>query len=420
MKKFILLLVLLLVVALWLVKMQQSSIPAAPQRFWDITAVDTVKYSRDSAGDKEVLKEIPILVGEAAKLHVTHIAIDTPYDEEFYPVLKAWVDEARKDNLKVWFRGNFSSWEEWFGRQPFTDYSQHHVLTKAFIEKHPELFEDGDIFTPIPEPENGGPGDPRGSDQKSADFNAFLIASYSNCVDSFAAIEKAVQCGFFSTNGDIAKNVLTPETVARIGNVVVIDHYVDSPEKMRSDISYLSSKFPTAKIVLGEFGAPIPDINGDMNDQQQSEFIGKLLQVFYDNREKIAGINYWTLAGGSTALLHDDFSEKEAFTTLANYFLPSQLKGRVTDTSGYPLGHIKISNKSGVVIASTSQNGSFSIAAQKSAVIPLLISVDGYKPFEETIIVGEDHQELQDIQLQPVHADFIYKIKQFFSNLLSF
>lgn len=329
------------------------------------------------------------------------------------------MNEARKDHLKVWFRGNFSAWEGWFGYTKMIDYNQHHALTKAFITKHPDLFEDGDIFTPIPEPENGGPGDPRGSDQKSADFNAFLVASYNNCVQSFAIIGKQVRCGFFSTNGDIAKTVLTPQTVAQIGNVVVIDHYVDNPEQMQLDISYLTNKFPRAKIVLGEFGAPIPDINGDMTEQQQNDFIAELLQVFYENKASIAGVNYWTLAGGSTSLLRDDFSEKPAFATLADYFLPSQLKGRITDTLGNSLSQIRITDKTGTIIATTTGDGSFSIAAQKNTLVPLVITMNGYKPFEETIIVSDNQQELQDIQLQPINADFVYRIRQFLFSTFS-
>src|SRR6185312_2293157 len=109
-------------------------------------------------------------------------------------------------------RGNFSGWEEWFGYPKINSIDEHNTLTQDFVAKHSDLFQDGDIFTPLPEPENGGSGDPRGSDQKVTEFNNMLVSSYANCTNAFQKIGKQVLCGFFSTNGDIAKDVLTPQT----------------------------------------------------------------------------------------------------------------------------------------------------------------------------------------------------------------
>ena len=67
---------------------------------------------------------------------------------------------VRKHGLSVWFRGNFSGWEEWFGYPKIKAY-EHINKTRNFIINNPELFADGDIFTSCPECENGGPGDPR-------------------------------------------------------------------------------------------------------------------------------------------------------------------------------------------------------------------------------------------------------------------
>jgi len=261
--------------------------------FWQFTSIDTMKYSRDPSREKlhdpSYDQLIDAHVREIAEIGATHVAIATPYDEEFVPMVSRWVNPARKYHINVWFRGNFSSWEGWFGYKRFTDITEHHILTKQFITNHADLFQDGDIFTPCPECENGGPGDPRGSAEKSARFNQFLIDSYNNCTEAFASIHKQVTCGYFSTNGDIAKQVLTPDTVEKIGNTIVIDHYVSSPEKMSDDLDYFHNKFPNAKIVLGEFGAPIPDLNGTMNEEQQADFVDQLLQVFINTNQKYKG-----------------------------------------------------------------------------------------------------------------------------------
>src|SRR5258708_28231710 len=137
MKKFNIILVTLIFVLLSSILLipHELAINNAPA-LWKIQSVDTMKYSRDPSRDPNIYKLIPEKVQEVVSLHANYIAIGTPYDEEFYPVLKAWVTEARKYNLKIWFRGNFSSWEGWFGYDKFKDINEHHALTHAFILKH--------------------------------------------------------------------------------------------------------------------------------------------------------------------------------------------------------------------------------------------------------------------------------------------
>ena len=86
--------------------------------YWEIQSIDTMKYSRDMARErnKDMVFEkiIESVVEKIASTGATHVAIGTPYDEEFLPFLQTWVIAARKENLNVWFRGNFSGWEGWF------------------------------------------------------------------------------------------------------------------------------------------------------------------------------------------------------------------------------------------------------------------------------------------------------------------
>ena len=87
-------------------------------RFWEVQSIDTMKYSRDLSREK--LKDpsfdtvIDRQVKAIAETGATHVAISTPYDEEFLPILKRWASAARNYNLKIWFRGNWSGWEKWF------------------------------------------------------------------------------------------------------------------------------------------------------------------------------------------------------------------------------------------------------------------------------------------------------------------
>lgn len=387
-------------------------------QFWNIQSIDTMKYSRDPSRDPNIYNIIPFLVKNVADLHATHIAIATPYDEEFYPVLKAWVDESRKYGLKIWFRGNFSEWEGWFGYTKFTDINEHTRLTKAFILKHTDLFQNNDIFTPVPEAENGGMGDPRGSDEKTKQFNEFLVSSYQNCIESFRHIHKTVACGYFSMNGDIAKSVLTPETVRKTGQIVVIDHYVNTPEKMSADIEYLSNKFSVAKIVLGEYGAPIPDINGDMSETEQANFINSLLKVFVMERDKITGINYWDISGGSTALFNDDGSPRKASQVVKNFYDPPMIKGVVKDELGEVISGVTVKTTDGISITTSDPHGNYFLTAIPSSPVTLSAQRDGFNKSIQTVILSADSKEIiQDITISPQNIDFYYKIRLFIKNI---
>ena len=104
--------------------------------FWSVRSIDTMKYSRDLSRQKlqdpRFDSVIDSQVSAIANTGATHVAIDTPYDPEFLPLLKRWVAAARKYNLHVWFRGNFSGWEQWFG------YSK--IDRKTHLEKTKEPF----------------------------------------------------------------------------------------------------------------------------------------------------------------------------------------------------------------------------------------------------------------------------------------
>ncbi len=66
---------------------------------WKFRSIDTVKYSRDLSREKinDINFDLVISkqVGDIAQTGASHIAIGTPYDEEFTPMLKRWVAAAR-------------------------------------------------------------------------------------------------------------------------------------------------------------------------------------------------------------------------------------------------------------------------------------------------------------------------------------
>lgn len=290
---------------------------------WQFQSIDTMKYSRDLAREKlndfSFDRVIEKQVKDIADTNATHISIATPYDNEFIPFMKRWVVQARKENLKVWFRGNFSGWEGWFGYPPITEV-QHAEMLEDFILKNPYLFEDGDVFSPCPECENGGPGDPRVT-KDVKEYRAFLIKELKIAEKSFKEINKKVRTNYSSMNFDVARLVMDEVTTNEMGGIVTIDHYVKDPEKLNEDIN-LIARLSKGKVILGEFGAPIPDIHGALNEAEQAYWIERALRLISTNKNLI-GLNYWVNMGGTTGIWNNDGTKRLSVEIIKKYYTKS-------------------------------------------------------------------------------------------------
>jgi hypothetical protein len=371
--------------------------PQPQARFWQVQSIDTMKYSRDASRSPMSQEQIDKVVKNIADTGATHVAIDTPYDEEFLPRQKQWVEAARKFGLSVWFRGNWSAWEGWFGQKKDQTREQHLKLTKAFILNNPELFEDGDIFTACPECENGSSGDPR-MNGDLVGFRAFMITEQQAVTDAFTQIHKKVIVNFTSMNGDVARLTMNPETTTKTGGVVSIDHYVASPQKLLADAESIA-KQSGGKIVLGEFGAPIPDIHGNMTEEQQAAWIRELLSSAL-NHPEIIGMNYWVDRGGSTLLWNDDGSERKAVAVLREFYKPSMIAGQVTTVWGRPISSATVEYLGKTF--TTDKQGRFAFPFIGSQVGEAKVTAKG---FEETLVPksdvenGRKNKEVVSIQL---------------------
>lgn len=292
----------------------------SPAPYWAVRSIDTMKYSRDIAREKMEDTSFDTVIEEQVKniagTGASHVAIATPYDPEFIPFLTRWVEAARRYNLKVWFRGNASGWEEWFGYDQITR-DEHKAVIVNFIKSNGNLFVDGDIFTPCPECENGGEGDPRLVGGVEG-YRTFLIDEYNASRDAFRAIGKNVSVGYFSMNYDVAKLVMDKPTTAALGGVVAIDHYVRSHDKLRRDLAEIANS-SGGKIYLGEWGAPIPDIHGKMSGDEQAAWIKDALEVFKADKNVI-GLNYWVNVGGSTEIWNSRGETFPAVQVITEYY----------------------------------------------------------------------------------------------------
>ncbi len=357
-----------------------------------VRSVDTMKYSRDVAREKiaDPLYDdvIERQINQIARVGATHVSISTPYDEEFFPFLKRWVTVARKHSLKVWFRGNLSGWEGWFG-YPEISPEEHTKQIEKFIINHADIFQNGDIFTSCPECENGGPGDPRYGDVK--DYRKFLIHEYQVTKSAFAKLDKNVTTNYYSMNGDVAKLVMDKATVKALDGVITVDHYVGTPDTMIQDIREYARR-GAGKIVLGETGAPIPDIHGDMTEEEQAKWLAEFFTKLYSTPEVI-GINYWVNEGGSTALWDANGTPRKGVLILKNFYNNEKVTGKVTNDKKMPLAKAVITVNNKTILPS--KNGTFTIPYLMDSQ-EIKVSAPGYKT---TIVTMDKNKKLQTIVL---------------------
>lgn len=406
-KKPVFILIVLVLVGLVAIKWSQNNIlTVKPAKFWSMQAIDTVKYSRDVARqfakDQDFDQVIDEQAQAIARTGATHIAISTPYDDEFIPFMSRWVESARKYQLKVWFRGNFSGWERWFGYASISR-EEHLALLTGFIKSNGNLFEDGDIFTSCTECENGGPGDPRRTGDVTG-HRQFLIDEYRTAKEAFRLIGKNVTANYFPMNGDVANLIMDQATTQALGGVVVIDHYVATPEILDQNVTDLSRK-SGGKVVIGEFGAPIPGIHPKMTEAEQAEWLNQALQKLVAN-PNVIGINYWTGFGGTTKLWRSDGEATPAVSVLAGFFTPKNLRGRVINEAGEPIGGAQLS-ESGLAVT-TGERGQFALAYLQDGLL-LRVMADGY---EETVVTNVPNGQPITVVLKKKNEDFIFRLKK--------
>ncbi len=298
-----------------------ESIKKPVDNVWTFRSIDTMKYSRDLAREKltdqAFLSEINTQVSNIAATGANYVGIATPYDEEFVPYLTAWVEAARKNNLKVWFRGNWSSWEGWFGYPHQMTFDEHIAKSAQFIDEHKELFQDGDKFSACPECENGIQGDPRQTG-RVVEYREFLIKETKVLNDKFKSTGLDVETNLLSMNMDVARLVMDKDTARAVGGVITVDHYVASPEDLADDAKELARETESV-IVYGEFGTPIPDITGDMTNEEQAVWLERALAKV-SNTSEVVGMSYWVNKDGSTELWESDNTAKPAVDVITKYF----------------------------------------------------------------------------------------------------
>lgn len=397
----------------------RASAAAGSVTWWDFQSIDTMKYSRDLAREKLEDSSFDSIINEQvqniASVGATHVAIATPYDEEFIPFLKKWVYAARKYRLNVWFRGNWSGWEGWFNYARI-DRQTHIQKTVQFISRHKDLFVDGDVFSGCPECENGGPGDPRNT--KDVDgYRQFLIDEYTWTKKSFDQIGKKVTSNYFSMNADVANLIMDKPTTAKLGGIVTIDHYVKNPKSMAEQVDKLVAQ-SGGKIVIGEFGAPIEDINGSMTALEQSRWIEDVMQLLADRRDKVVGVNYWVSVGGDTQIWNNKGQPSPAVNVIRRFYSPSgTISLLVKNDFGKPVANVPVNWMGREYFSDQKGQVNIPVVPLGTASKPLII--EGAKAgFSQVSVAADLNSSLIPVSLSKPNPGIWYRIESFIFKLL--
>jgi hypothetical protein len=302
-------------------------------------SVSTMNQTKDKLRNPRSSDEIKKLMDKVKGLGSTHVGIETPYDSppgtDALGYTRAWVAEARTQNLKVWHRHMPIKFEGIYDQAKVNTPDTYVTQVTNYIKENKELFHDGDIFTPIPEPQNSGvAGMNCGSNCmfSSVDsFNKWLVKIVEESRKTFTEVGlhnvKVVCCGFDgfivwgNDNPDWqGKSFLTEETVKALGHIS-IDHYATSNDTMSKDITEFQQKWPGVDLWVSEAGS-IPEHTGGST---LSEVTNTILQGIKDHLSIVKGFMWWQLGpAAEEALIYDDgnggFTEAEQYDEVETFF----------------------------------------------------------------------------------------------------
>lgn len=309
----------------------KNTVPPKAAFRWSIQSVSSMKETKDRICGQRDAGFILRWVGKAKELGANYVSIEMPYDNpscgDSVAYARRWTTAIRTLGMNVWHRHMPIAFEGIYDVSKNVDVDYLPLITN-YIKNNRDLFAPGDIFTPIPEPQNGGI---RGINYCSQDkcyfrdrghFNSWLreaISASSAAFDSIGLGGK-IKIGYYGLDGYIVwgdnnpdwNGILEDSTVAAMG-VLTIDHYPEAVgDTMANDLKELHAKYPNVQVVLGEWGT----IKGGNVEQQVKDSLGSAA-----SDPLVVGVNYWHMGvGGNEALINEDFSNRAQFDEVQSYF----------------------------------------------------------------------------------------------------
>lgn len=304
---------------------------------WPIQSLDAMKVTKDVVCTPYDQAQIDAWLDKVIEIGGNYVALSQPYDNpacgNAVTQTGLWVSRARAKGLHVWHRHQTNSWE---GTYSFTKkkYDDHLVRMAEYIEDNPTFFEEGDIFTPFAEPQNGGINGLTfcansvcqfGSKEE---FNQFIRTAQKMAKLAFIAIgfeDGDIKVGYWGFDGFLTwgdNNIdhqgtskLEASTVTAMDNLITIDHYPASGASMSGDLDEARAVWPSADFFIGEWGTI-----GQSTATAREEAVVEAFDAFVE-REWIKGVNYWHgCCGGNESLWNSNGTNREHFDEVESYF----------------------------------------------------------------------------------------------------
>lgn len=304
-----------------------------PVSTWSLQSVSSMKETKDRICNPRDEAFVTQWVARAKELGVTHIAVETPYDSpvcgDTLAYTRQWVDVIRASGLKVWHRHMPLAFEGIY-YTPKRPSRQWLNQIATYIQSNQDLFRAGDIFTPIPEPQNGGIKGITQCAQGVCQFdsaayfnewlrNAILVSKLSF---NIIGLENQIEVGYYGFDGFVAwgannpdwDGILEPATVEMMGNIT-IDHYPEAVnDTMGNALMELNAKYPSIPIIIGEWGSI--GSTGQTAIDQINTTMGAAAA-----HPQVKGFNYWHMGvGGKEELIDEQFNPNERYGAVQEWF----------------------------------------------------------------------------------------------------
>ncbi len=268
-------------------------------------------------------------VAKAKELGVNYVAVETPYDNpacgSSVDYTKKWLTAIRAAGLSVWHRHMPLAFEGIYDQAKTK--GNYLGLVTDYIKAHADFFREGDIFTPIPEPQNGGISGITYCSQglcifdSKEHFNQWLREAIDISENAFSQIGlgKKIKIGYFGFDGFVAWGSNNPDwhgiiedaTIQKMGNLA-IDHYPELiGQTMEQGLNEVMAKYPGLPIIISEWGSA----GSTSVEAQVKSSMGAA------KRPGVVGFNYWHMGmGGNEALINEDFSLRPQYDNVQSFF----------------------------------------------------------------------------------------------------
>lgn len=272
-----------------------------------IKGVDTMNQSKDKLRDPTTIEDKRELVSMAKSLGITYMTVDTPYDSpkgtDSLKETRDWITAIREAGLHVSHRHMFTQFEGMYDQTKVPVKSMDYISKmQQWMRDNRDLIQPGDLWTPMPEPQNGGivgancdPNKQICDFQNPEEFNIFIQNLTNASRETLNEIGREdVQvacCGFdmYIATGNLNPDrrnsphpsFLTDKTIQTLGTIA-IDHYpqVDPKTGKRrtyaEDIAEFAETFPGVPLLLTEVGSiaegdaePIPQMFQDFKEASE-------------------------------------------------------------------------------------------------------------------------------------------------------